>query len=791
MMSPLSLMLPNSLHFPMKHMHSTLLRTALLGLVLAAAAGPAAAQSTSRPPGQISYQGYLTDANGIPLATNTPKNFSVQFRLYNSATASAAANLLWGEQQVVTVDRGYFTVMLGAGSPIAGVTNASDLTSQFDAPDASSRYLGMTVLGLVSPDFELTPRLRLTTSPYALLAANATALSGPAASANSMVVKNGLVVDGANQNNGALLTNTSLTFGAGGTEGITSQRTTPAAQQNDLALFTAGQPRLTILNNGKVAVGGTNSDVQMTVAGDFSANSNIGLQVQGAKGGGAMLDLVESGNWGWGIGLLPNLNRLGFFDNRYPGSAGTEVLTLARGGNLGINQTSPGFPLNFSSTLGDKISLFGASGNHYGFGVQGSQLQIHTDTSSADIVFGYGQSSSLTETMRIRGNGRVGIGTSAVYGTLGLGGDWTGNFGIGLEVTGRASGGSVISVSQTGTYSWGIGMPAGLGRLGFFAGRDAAGPGTEQVTIASYPQGYVGLGTTSPNSRLSVAGDAEITGAVAIGTTDKSQAKLSVIGRASAVNTTLNTGGFYYWAENSSRTGLLSGQAGAQPRTEIGIFCDQIIVGSQLFIFSDRRMKDIRGVSDSAADLNTLMGLEVTDYTYKDKPGRGAVPQKKVIAQQVEQVFPQAVSQSTDVLPDIYQKATVQDGWVSLATDLKVGERVRLIGEKEEGLYDVTEVRAGAFRTAFRPASDRVFVFGRQANDVRRVDYDAISMLNVSATQELAKRVAAQKAELEQLRSENESLAAKLSLIEARFARLEKGRSVAGKPTLPVSVERE
>ena len=80
--------------------------------------------------------------------------------------------------------------------------------------------------------------------------------------------------------------------------------------------------------------------------------------------------------------------------------------------NVGIGISVPGYPLNFATTLGNKISLYGTSGNHYGFGVQSGLLQIHSDVAASDIVFGYGSSTSLTENMRIKGNGNVGIGTN-------------------------------------------------------------------------------------------------------------------------------------------------------------------------------------------------------------------------------------------------------------------------------------------------------------------------------------------------------------------------------------------
>ncbi len=45
------------------------------------------------------------------------------------------------------------------------------------------------------------------------------------------------------------------------------------------------------------------------------------------------------------------------------------------------------------------------------FGVQPYLLQIHTDTPLSDIAFGSGTSATFTETLRLKGNGRVGIGT--------------------------------------------------------------------------------------------------------------------------------------------------------------------------------------------------------------------------------------------------------------------------------------------------------------------------------------------------------------------------------------------
>ena len=208
----------------------------------------------------------------------------------------------------------------------------------------------------------------------------------------------------------------------------------------------------------------------------------------------------------------------------------------------------------------------------------------------------------------------------------------------------------------------------------------------------------------------------------------------------------------------------------------MSIYASDRIIGSHIMAFSDERIKQIEGRSDSAMDLRTLLGIEITDFRYKDVVAKGNDVQKKVIAQQVEKVFPQAVSKATDVVPDIYQKATLKDGWVKLATNLKKGERVRLIGEREEGIHEVLEVKADGFRTAFNAKGEKVFVYGREVKDFRSVDYEAISMLNVSATQELARQVAALRksearvAELEQKAAQSEQ---KVSLLEQKAARMD------------------
>ena len=189
---------------------------------------------------------------------------------------------------------------------------------------------------------------------------------------------------------------------------------------------------------------------------------------------------------------------------------------------------------------------------------------------------------------------------------------------------------------------------------------------------------------------------------------------------------------------------------------------------------SDARLKNIIGQSNSAKDLETLKRIVVTDYTMKDVVQYGGKRLKKVIAQQVEQVYPTAVVttgiKGFTFTPDIYapadsvklEKSDVYTIKLTKAHGLKEGDVVRLITPKKPELnVTVHPIDWQTFTVNTKePLGDKVFVYGKQCTDLKAVDYDAISMLNVSATQELAKRVEEQAAEIEDLKAVNQKLTA-------------------------------
>ena len=85
---------------------------------------------------------------------------------------------------------------------------------------------------------------------------------------------------------------------------------------------------------------------------------------------------------------------------------------------------------------------------------------------------------------------------------------------------------------------------------------------------------------------------------------------------------------------------------------------------------------------------------------------------------------------------------------INKAHGLRVGDSVRLVTTKNQEVdFDVTKVvDANTFvikDNAAMRLGDKVFVYGKFCPDLKAVDYDALSTLNISATQELAKKVEA------------------------------------------------
>ncbi len=295
---------------------------------------------------------------------------------------------------------------------------------------------------------------------------------------------------------------------------------------------------------------------------------------------------------------------------------------------LGIGEVNPQFPLTFTSNLGDKISLYGnsANGAHYGFGIQGSLLQIYADAAAANIALGYGNSSGFNERARIINQGEYGM---TIRGRLQLS---TGTNSAGLWLTNMANNQNVsfigmASDNQVGFYGpggarWGLTMNTsnanvGIGLNGAQPARPLSFPAALGEKILLYPGGVgeVGIGVYGNELRL----HADNPGAkVSFGTQD-------------------NAGTF---TENA-----FAQRNGAYAFSILG----SLWVNGTTYA-SDERFK--QNISPITSPLQKLMQLNGVEYEMKKDAFRknnfAAGRQIGLLAQNVEKIIPEAVSENAE-----------------------------------------------------------------------------------------------------------------------------------------------
>ena len=276
--------------------------------------------------------------------------------------------------------------------------------------------------------------------------------------------------------------------------------------------------------------------------------------------------------------------------------------------------------------------------------------------------------------------------------------------------------------------------------------------GTQANVLTLTETNWVGIDTTTPVAPLQVLPN---TGSVTRGAGDVSNLEAPGVTTTTG-NAAATLSGISIYANGSIATGA-------------NVFA-VVLQAAASYTASDIRTKDVIGISDSAKDLETLNKLKITDYTMKDKSLLGDKPFKKVIAQDVEAVFPQAVREVVKSIPDIMEAASatqISKGEFRLLlpkpSGLKAGDLVEVFNkDRTPEVAHIKSVAGNAIDVALRCVRDgeKVFVYGHEVNNFGIVDYDALSMLNVSATQELTKRVEALEQENAHLRTETKSLTA-------------------------------
>ena len=167
------------------------------------------------------------------------------------------------------------------------------------------------------------------------------------------------------------------------------------------------------------------------------------------------------------------------------------------------------------------------------------------------------------------------------------------------------------------------------------------------------------------------------------------------------------------------------------------------IRGSQIDIFSDRRIKTDITPRDTKKDLELLSKIPMRNYTYIDKIHHSAKPHLGVISQEIENIVPDAVNHSKHTIPDVYKTYDIIEiddkTFTIVGATLEDKTKVRMYYAKDgaeikfKGLVDGKNVihKQGKLNT------DKVFVYGKEIDDFLNVNYNHLYSMNLGATQEL------------------------------------------------------
>ncbi len=488
---------------------------------------------------------------------------------------------------------------------------------------------------------------------------------------------------------------------------------TPAGNTTGkMEFYLKNLPVMTMLPSGNVGFGTATPVHKLTVQ---TATNDYGfIQTDGTVIVGSYIgDFGADGNGGW-LGTKTD-HPLNFFTKN-----SLAQVTLLQNGNLGIGTTNPLNKLQVGSTA--------YSGNDFamGNGVISTRLfqsaSLSVMASNANMVL-----------LPKEGTGNLGINNSNPTNKVQIGS--VGNTGFATNDLAIGNGTNAMAIFQTNASTL-IGS-------------------TTDIVLKPRNNGHgrVGINTNTPRAPLDVVDFADVADEGGASNVDYGYLALRYVNFQPDAFTGGTTQPLY---------------------ARVSIFAGGRIVASEFDANSDARIKNIAGVSNGSTDLGIVNALHITDYTMKDRVKFGNKQFKKVIAQDVEKVYPQVISKHTDFIPNVYQAAEqlgkTADGCLlrfngnhHISSNAK---KLQVMTEKN-GVEQFAIVAVPSENEVIVSATDlsagKIFVYGEEVDDFRTVDYEGLTTLNISATQELARLVRLQAVAIENMQKQ-------IALLQKRVA---------------------
>ena len=226
------------------------------------------------------------------------------------------------------------------------------------------------------------------------------------------------------------------------------------------------------------------------------------------------------------------------------------------------------------------------------------------------------------------------------------------------------------------------------------------------------------------------------------------------------------TGTALYYADVPSLGGraiAINGAVNMSAKFEYGLW---VSTGQELWVSSDIRIKkDIEPYNNG---LDLLRKLKVKSYKYID--GKGREPKHTeigFIAQEVKEIYPNAISINQDYIPNVYKQLTCEWSDFDKKFKMKSVDLPNVVdidykfycwneGDYIETLQMIIGNNDNTF--TFDKKWDNVFCIGNKVNDFNVLDRQSLYTININATQQLDNIVKQQQEEINTLKSEMEIL---------------------------------
>jgi hypothetical protein len=204
----------------------------------------------------------------------------------------------------------------------------------------------------------------------------------------------------------------------------------------------------------------------------------------------------------------------------------------------------------------------------------------------------------------------------------------------------------------------------------------------------------------------------------------------------------------------------LTTQSGTYNRPICAKFENDVWTAGYLNFSSDSRIKtNIQDINDDNA-LQLILKIEPKTYNYINVLERGNKKVYGFIAQQIQEVIPEAVTINSGFIPNIYNSFDCNNNTINISnSNLTKNDEIEVLDNTgTKNIFKINDVSSTSVTIDKDITGDRCFVLGSKVDDFHTLNKDYIFTLNVCATQELYKLIQKQNEIIEDLKKRIEIL---------------------------------